>query len=190
MSATSYLCVSGIGRLYPSARDPRFDPARQVICAGAGHVPLLWLALFRPGDLKRQSVRPIDGGPEDVVDALAPVASVDRALLQLDQAVPAIDALFGEAWGPIGPLAKKLAQAIKSAGQIYVTVELDEVEAGKDTIAYRDAMRRILRYFDAPDREGGGRELVEVLSQMCGIDAAALDVGAVAGHQHERKVTW
>lgn len=199
MSSTAYLCVTGIGRLYPSARDPRFDPARHTIAAGAGAVPLLWFALFRPGDLKRQSVRPIDGGPEDAVDALAPIAPVDRAVNQLTAAVPALDELFGGRWGSFAGQAKLLGAALRSAGLAYVTIELDEVEAGQDAVAYRENMRRVLRFFDAPEKEigamagGGENDIVATFARMCALDPAA-DAEANARHiigaRHERPVPW
>lgn len=184
MSATAFLCVTGLMRLYPSARDPRFDPVRNTIAAAPACVPLLWLAMFRPGDLKRQSVKPIDGGPEDAVDALAPIAPVDRAVAQLDAAVAPLEAVLHQ---PFGPIAKLLGQTLRRAGLAYVTIELDEVEAGRDATAMREDMRRILRFFDAPEREAKPEELVAVLVRMSG----PLDqIAHVAGCRHERPVPW
>lgn len=190
MAATAYLCVTGLMRLSPSSRDPRFDPARNTIAQATGSVPLFWMGLFRPGDLKRQAVRPIDGGPEDAAYALAPIASVDRAMSQLTQAVPAIEALFGKQWGDVAGSVRLFSRALLGTGLPYVTVELDEIEAGFDPLVYRERMRRVLRWFDAPDRELDKAGIVSELVTMCGVDTAALDRTAVLGTKHERAVPW
>lgn len=190
MSATAYLCVTGLMRLSPSSRDPRFDPVRNTIAQAAGTVPLFWMGLFRPGDLKRQAVRPIDGGPEDAAYALAPIASVDRALSQLTQAVPALEALFGPKWGDVAGAARLFSRALLGTGLPYVTVELDEIEAGFDPLVYRERMRRILRWFDAPDRELDKAGILAELGTMCGVDPAGLNVATVLGVKHERPVPW
>jgi hypothetical protein len=147
------------------------------------------MALFRPGDLKRQAVRPIDGGPEDSAYALAPIASTDRAVNQLLQAVPAIDALFGARWGSTAELARSFGRAVQTAGQPYVTIELDEVEAGQDALLLRERMRRVLRYFDAPERETGSEGILAELGALCGVGEAR-ELLRLVGTRHERKVPW
>jgi hypothetical protein len=128
MPNSSYLCATDRSSLYPSTTEKDFAPPTDVVAYDVRCVPLLWLAMFRPADLLTQTIviEPDpdavhyeigpDGdfveiatpeGEDEIVTATAPLAPKDRALAQLDAAVPMLNRLFA-AEGPLDDHAAML----------------------------------------------------------------------------------
>lgn len=148
MSNTCSLCCSDFPKLYPSERYAGYNPHEDEIAFEANVVPLLWLALFRPNDLRRQVV-PNDGDPFRVE---APVAEKAKALAQLEGAVPLVNGLLAP-HGPIDEHARLLAQALREARGGYVTIETIEIMEIHGEDRYYPMVRRALRFFEKPAPE-------------------------------------
>ncbi|RRR98584.1 hypothetical protein [Glycomyces terrestris] len=190
MPNSSYLCATGLRTLYPSTTDAGFAPATGVVAYDVRCVPLLWLALFRPADLVTQTIVVEDDpdevfyefGPdgdlvevepgeddddedddEDVVEATAPLAPKDRALAQLDAAVPVLNRIFA-AEGPLDGHAAMLRAAVAAAPGVYVTVELDEIEGLWEPGTFQPALREALACLDGG--AAAGRAHLAAISQL------------------------
>src|SRR5262245_38670986 len=90
MSNRSYLAVSNADTIYPSFAQKGYKAPEQLIATDVENLPLLWLALFREGDLRRKVFK-VQG---EEVPAFAPVCPTDKALRQLDQAVSYLSKSF------------------------------------------------------------------------------------------------
>ncbi|WP_416970890.1 hypothetical protein [Streptomyces sp. 4F14] len=183
MSNSSYLCVSDRPVLYPSSQDPDFVPRTGVVATDAQAVPLLWLALFRAGDLvtKVFTFDEDDDDDEvdedDVIEATAPLAPKDRALAQLAAALPALARLFPGAPDLAGHAAL-LREAVERAPGAYVTVELDEIAGlweGEEEGSFVPALTAALEGFEGV--EGGAG----VADPASGHNAEAVDPASGAG---------
>ena len=60
MANRSYLATTDNDTIYPSAAESNYDPDAQTVAQGVYCVPLLWLGLFRPPDMRTQDFN-IDG---------------------------------------------------------------------------------------------------------------------------------
>ncbi|MFF2656183.1 hypothetical protein ACFVUH_02335 [Kitasatospora sp. NPDC058032] len=131
MANYAYLCTTEVASLYPSSQLKGFDPQGGVIAHDVSGVPLLWLAMFRPADLVTGVFTidedDLDDDEEAEVEATAPLVAKERALAQLDAALPVLNALFA-AEGPLDTHAALLRQAVEQAPGAFVTIELDEIE--------------------------------------------------------------
>ncbi|HEY2840032.1 MAG TPA: hypothetical protein VGJ26_12835 [Pirellulales bacterium] len=127
MGNRSYLCTSNVETLYPGRSDPEFDDKLQVIAGGSYTVPLLWMALFRPANMRSQRFE-IDG---ESVLAQGPVVEKSVGLKQLAQAIPVVNRLFSTE-GQVDEYAALLRSAIADAKGRYITIELDEIAALSD----------------------------------------------------------
>jgi len=52
VSVEAYLCVTPHEGVYPSEHYADFEPEEHILARAADITPLLWLAMFRPGDLR------------------------------------------------------------------------------------------------------------------------------------------
>lgn len=183
MPNSSYLCATGRPSLYPSTTDKDFAPPTDVVAYDVRCVPLLWLAMFRPADLVTQTIviEPDpdavhykfgpDGdfveiatpeGEDEIVTATAPLAPKDRALAQLDAAVPVLNRLFA-AEGPLDGHAAMLRRAIAAAPGAYLTIELDEIEGMWEPGTFQPALHAALASLDGEtDPEAGRAHLIEL----------------------------
>ncbi|MFB7476216.1 hypothetical protein [Kitasatospora sp. NPDC056184] len=157
MANSSYLCATDVASLYPSSQVPGFDPRGGVVAHDVSGVPLLWLALFRPADLVTGVFTidedDLDDDEDGEVEATAPLAAKDRALAQLDAALPVLNALFA-AEGPLDGHAALLRQAVEKAPGAFVTIELEEIEGvWEEEGAFQPTLRAALACLDGP---GGG----------------------------------
>jgi len=170
MPNSSYLCTADRDTLYPSTTMEGFAPATDVVAYDVRCVPLLWLALFRPADLRTQTIV-IEADPDavyaefdevtgdfveledyeeedEIVTAVAPLVAKDRALAQLDAALPVLNRLFAPE-GPLDDHAAMLRRAVAAAPGRFVTVELDEIEGLWEAGTFQPALRAALAGFDA-----------------------------------------
>jgi hypothetical protein len=188
MPNSSYLCTSDRESLYPSTTVEGFEPATDVVAYDVRCVPLLWLALFRPADLRTQTIV-IEADPDavyaefdeatgdfveledyeeedEIVEAVAPLVAKDKALLQLDAALPVLNRLF-ETEGPLDDHAAMLRQAVTAAPGSFITIELDEIEGLWEEGTFQPALRAALAGFDGsaePDRPN----LIEIAQLRAG----------------------
>jgi hypothetical protein len=127
MSNKSYLCVTKRKTTYPSWVGRRYDPDQQTVACDVYCVPLLWTALFRPADIVRKTFT-VDG--EKVVTE-APLATRNKAIRQLDEAVPYFNRLFRRE-GSLDEYAAFLRQVLQESEYKYVTIELHEIACMTD----------------------------------------------------------
>ncbi|MDA1361413.1 hypothetical protein O1R50_17430 [Glycomyces luteolus] len=189
MPNSSYLCTADRDSLYPSTTVEGFAPETDVVACDARCVPLLWLALFRPADLRTQTIVieadpdavyaefdettgdfvEVPGEEEDeVVEAVAPIAPKDRALAQLDAALPALNRLF-ETEGPLHDHVALLRQAIAAAPGGFITIELDEIEGLWEEGTFQPALRSALASMEAVVDLGSERaNLIEIAQLRAG----------------------
>lgn len=160
MPNSSYLCCSDYSGIYPCSQDASYDPERNTVACAACCLPMLWLGIFRPADVRSERVdaiqrsdRPQTGlaPPTEAVpiDLRAPVAEKKRALKQLDGAVPILNRLFTKN-GSLEEHARLLATAIDDTPGHYVTIELFEVIEPCDRQRW-SAFDAVLAYFAAPE---------------------------------------
>ncbi|MEV3936598.1 hypothetical protein AB0K52_11545 [Glycomyces sp. NPDC049804] len=190
MPNSSYLCTTDAESLYPSTTVADFEPSTHVVACDARCVPLLWLAMFRAADIRTQTIV-IEADPDEVsfefdvatgdfveiegedeedevVEAVAPLVAKERALAQLDAAVPVLNRLF-EAEGPLDDHAAMLRQAVAAAPGRFITIELDEIDALWEEGTFQPALRTALSAMDASaDRAAERADLVEIAQLRAG----------------------
>lgn len=190
MPNSSYLCATDLKSLYPSTTDASFTPETDVVAYDVRCVPLLWLAMFRPADLVTQSILieadpdaeyfefgpdgdlvPVEADEEEqdeIVEATAPLTTKERALAQLDAAVPVLNRLFA-AEGPLDGHAAMLRKAVAAAPGAHITVELDEIEGLWEPGTFQPALREALAALDgAAGPEAGRARLIELAQLRAG----------------------
>ncbi|MFG3340942.1 hypothetical protein [Glycomyces sp. NPDC048151] len=183
MPNSSYLCTTDRESLYPSTTDDGFEPDTGVVAYDVRCVPLLWLALFRPADIRTETIL-IEADPDatfyefdeatgdfvetdeededEEVEAVAPLVAKDLALAQLDAALPALNRIF-EAEGPLDEHAAMLRDAVAAAPGKFITVELDEIEGLWEEGAFQPALRAALA---AMDGGAAGRDELVAIAQL------------------------
>lgn len=190
MPNSSYLCTADRETLYPSTTVEGFAAATDVVAYDVRCVPLLWLALFRPADLRTQTIV-IEADPDavyaefdeatgefvevedheeedEVVEAVAPLVGKDRALAQLDAALPVLNRLF-EPEGPLDDHAAMLRHAVAAAPGRFITIELDEIEGLWEEGTFQPAVRAALACFDgSTDAESERANLIEIAQLRAG----------------------
>ena len=122
MSNRSYLCGTNLDTIYPAFVDNKYDSDKQTIANDVEALPLLWLALFREDDLRRETFD-VDGEQEP---AYAPVCATSKALDQLDATLSYLNRVF-RTEGPFDDYIAMLRQAIEQAGYQHITIELEEI---------------------------------------------------------------
>ncbi len=111
MANRSYLAATDNDTIYPSAAESDYDPDAQTIAQGVYCVPLIWLGLFRPSDMRTQDFG-ING---ETVTGIAPVADVQTAVSQLRQSAVRYDQMFPG--GHFAEYCNLLADAVSSIGR-------------------------------------------------------------------------
>src|SRR4051794_17579915 len=124
MSSYSYLCSSPLETIYPSFVQPGYDSDQQTIACDVECVPLLWLTLFRAGDLVTKEFT-VDGGSLTVE---APLTTKAKALAAMRWARPSLVEAFRDR-GSLDPFLDMLAAAITAAPHEHVSIELQEIAA-------------------------------------------------------------
>ena len=163
MANRSYLCVSDVETLYPNVGDPDYNCEVQTVACDVYCVPLLWLALFRPADLRTQ-VFEVDGAQ---VRGTAPIAPKTIALGQLTRAIPTLNRLFA-AEGPLDEYAALLRTAVAEAPGQFVTIEMEEI-AGLWTPNAEDFYRQFstaLGRFELSRPRAADRERLVCISKL------------------------
>jgi hypothetical protein len=122
MANYCFLCVTNTKTIYPNWASRRFDPDRQFVSSDVYCIPLLWFALFRPGDMNRKTFT-LEGRK---VAVQAPLTTVKKAIGNLDEAVPYFNRLFRRE-GPLDEYAAFLRQALEGIEYRYITIDLHEI---------------------------------------------------------------
>lgn len=150
MSNYSYLCCSDFPRLYPSERFKAFVQEQHTIACDVNCVPLLWLALFRPSDIRSQRVR--FEGDDLPLTIRAPIAECSVALTQLENSLPTLQQLFSVN-GSLVQHAQRLGQALSESRGTYVTIEMIEVDGLYNKGEAARLVRRVLKFLESPESE-------------------------------------
>jgi hypothetical protein len=160
MGNTAYLCCSNFERTYPSFDNPKFRPEVHTLAGARQCVPLLWLALFRPDDLRTDVLLSEDG--DDLGDA-APFARTSEALARLDAGVARLEkALPGI--GPLAGHAELFREVFRKTRGKYVTIELEEIAwLARSRRGFDSQLRRSLAYL-AGAQVRGARAALRALS--------------------------
>ena len=161
MSNRSYLASSDQDTLYPSSSPQRYNAALQTIANDVGAVPLLWIALFRPGDLRSQTFE-IEGQRLTVE---APICERASAIRQLEAALPLLNTLFA-AEGPLDGYVELMKQALHDVPYRFVTIEMQEVGwLWNPEAEFYDVFRRALQALAGPADPAAKRLFLD-LSQL------------------------
>jgi hypothetical protein len=123
MSVRGYLCVTDQDDLYPDYEH------MEIVGETVYHLPFLWLALFRPRDLRVPVTLEPDAPP-----LLDPLTEVSMALRQLDEAAPRLKAMFGHL-GPVDAYCDWLHRAIAPHSKRFVYLESHELGWDDDSYA-------------------------------------------------------
>ena len=180
MSNNAYLCSSDFPDIYPS-QEESYDPDRDTIAYAEYCVPLLWLALFRRGDLRernvearrRSSKRQTGLAPPTetvTVTVKAPLAPKNQAIHALRDAMPHLNHVFA-ANGSLNEHARLLGSALVDAPGRYVSIEINEIiDMMADSAKEWRAIEAILDYFDSSRPELPKKELRKMrrlISHFC-----------------------
>ena len=158
MANRAYLCQSDHDSLYPSFVDEEYDSAAQTLASDVEAVPLLWLALFRPQNLRQQTFE-VDG---EEITVEAPIVERATALAQLEESRPYFNSLF-EAAGSLDDYYAFFRQLLESATGKYVTIELQEVATlYEDEQQFYDEVRAALAAIGSPVNEEDQHRLMEI----------------------------
>jgi hypothetical protein len=160
MANRSYLAATDNDTIYPSAAESDYDPDAQTIAQGVYCVPLLWLGLFRPSDMRIQDFN-ING---DTVTGVAPVSDVERAVAQLRQSAAKYDQMFPG--GHFADYCNLLADAVTSIGRKYVTIEMEEIACMADPDQFYDDCRLALRSLAGDEPIADGRDKLIAISEI------------------------
>lgn len=203
MANRSYLCVSDVDTLYPNICDPDYQVKEQTVAFEAYCVPMLWLALFRPGDLRSQMFE-IDN---EAFSSTAPITKKAAALDNLTEAIPVLNSLF-EAEGSLEDYAEYLSQALNSAPGRYVTIELDEIAClwDPDEDAFTHELTLALKFLQTQRGPKAARKRFTAIAQLkagvpfpparCYLDEQQISSDQCWNHGHligsgwERPVPW
>jgi hypothetical protein len=117
-----------------------------VVGEAANEIPLLWIPLFRPLDLRTRVVEIAQG---ETVTVEAPIVETERALDQLSSALPLYRELFPE-FTTLTRQADDLRAAIRSFDGRFVTTVWEEFEWLGDAQAFRATVRRQLDLLNTP----------------------------------------
>lgn len=140
--ATLYCCN------YPGvlpADIPSEEASQCVVASAVCYVPLLWLALFRPADIKEREI--------DDLSILVPTAAKELAIQQLQRSIPLLDRCFA-ASGSLKGHASLLAKALSERDGQYVFVDTEEIALLGDPEEFngelKDALLALERYENKP----------------------------------------
>jgi hypothetical protein len=121
MGNCAFLCVTNTRTIYPNW-SRRFIHDRQLVSTDVYAIPLMWLALFRPEDMARKTLT-LEGRKHALQ---APLATVKKAIRQLDEAVPYFNRLFRRE-GPLDEYAAFLREELEGIEYRYITIDLHEI---------------------------------------------------------------
>ncbi len=147
MTNRCYLTTTNINDIHPSSFEEGFEPRKQLLATDEEAVPLLWLAMFRSEDIAEKVITGDDN--EDFCYG-SPLCTVEKALRQLDDALPKLQAILG-AHNDIAGYVALFREAIANAGHTYVTIEYDEIENLYPDDRTTDMIELALLGWDQPD---------------------------------------
>ncbi|GAB3990393.1 hypothetical protein GCM10029978_118160 [Actinoallomurus acanthiterrae] len=166
MANRSYLLVGDYDGINPGWQGDIPGLQDQVLAEDVYCVPLLWLAMFRPADLVTATFSPEDEDDEDgPIEATAPLAPKERALAQLDAALPALHRIFDGA-GRLDDYAALLKEGVASMPGRSVTIELYEIAVLIDDERFYRDLRTALGSLDQPGDLAADRARLTDLAQL------------------------
>ncbi|MEU4473235.1 hypothetical protein [Micromonospora sp. NPDC023888] len=202
VSRETYLCVSPYRDVYPSRHHADFEAEEHVLACADDATPLLWLAMFRPDDLRNTGAGGSRAGDAGLSPTPAPVVSRQRALTNLYSSIPLLDRLLR---GSVSEHAELLREAMRWLPGPVVTVEWWADDEPYD--ATPADLDKALTVFDlGPDAGNSG---IDALTRATGLrlheplvparllldrrpatTAQQVDLHRVLGRSHLRMVPW
>lgn len=165
MANRAYLCCTNLDHTYPSVRNARYREDVHTLASARDRIPLLWLALFAPGNLRTDELASSDG---ETARPLAPVAPRREALTRLVGAASRIEKAFPKI-GPLDAHVEPFRRMLQSARGKFLTVELDEIRAlSSSGRAFDDRLRKALSYLAG----GPVRGIAPALCALSGVEPA------------------
>ena len=184
MANRTYLCSSPSELIYPSFSQEGYDAEAQTIATDVYCIPLLWMAAFRPEDIKEHTFS-VDG---QEIPAWAPLAKKTKALGQLKETEQYINEQFKNQ-GSLSEHIQLLAKAIEEAPHPYITIELEEIEALHEEGLFRDVFTECLIGFRDKDSYSGPELPVTGMKKFFGAKpqkashiGQLLDITAIKSH--------
>lgn len=194
MANRSYLCLVNKASLSHSSS--------RVLAMDAWAVPLLWLALFRPKDVRRDNAFNDDG---ERAFRFAPIAAKKRALAQLDAAVPYLNCVFKDQ-GPLDDHAALFKTLFDRSRLGFVCIDLLEVAYTEDPDAYYNQLLAALTALENQPAPAVARHAFLALTHLrlkkkfpparCGLDDSkitqndAWNMARLFGTAWENPVPW
>ena len=160
MANRSYLVVTDDDTIYPSTAEKDYNPDTQIVAQGVYCVPLLWLGLFRPADMRMQHFS-VHG---ESITGVGPVVPIKTALAQLNRSVAMYDQMFPD--GRFADYCDLLRKAVVSMGRKYVTVELEEIADMGDPVTFYNDIRIALRALNGDESLATGRDKLIKISEI------------------------
>jgi hypothetical protein len=147
----AWLTTAAYRHTFPRVRELGYEPELHTVARCAWSVPLLWLPLFRVGDLTVEDVTLEDGR---TLHDPAPVVETKVALKRLARAVPRLNALYPRR-GRLNRHAELLRAAVASTNRPFVTLEAFELawmfSGASGAKRYYAHLEQAFAYFDGPD---------------------------------------
>lgn len=164
MANRAYLCCSPFERTYPSFENDAYLPQKHTLASSIDSVPLLWLGLFRPSDLRVD--RLVAQG--QVIEEPAPMAPTTKALEQLEAVVSRLqDTLPDVQWSA---WASAVSFRIGQSHMDWVTIELQEIAYLHKAEEFYAAVAKLLAWFDGDSSV----DLYGLADLICGADLARI----------------
>jgi hypothetical protein len=160
MANSVYLSCALKEHTYPSFQESDFDSDEQTLAYCEHLVPLLWLAVFRPEDIRVDELRDEDG---KVYREPAPVVARSKVAARLKEAVPRIEAVFPKN-GSLKHHSKALADAVKPVDKRFrwLTMELQEVASMIDAKKFYASVEKALQFMGGEEVPKARDLLVEL----------------------------
>lgn len=198
MANSTYLSLAREQRIYPCATEPGFDSHEQTVAVFNYAVPLLWLAMFRPGDLQTQDLT-IDG---ETLRETAPIVARKSLGKRLRVSVKLLRPVVGRVDAHVAAIVEAIATI--DAAFRYVTIEWLEVAQMNDPAAFQSQVMQALRFFDGEPIDNPQALFAELCNlqhvpqytpaELWELEESDPDqeetLAALLGTAHERSVPW
>lgn len=196
MANRGYLCAHRSRALYPSVREPGYDPSQHTVAASVAVVPVLWLAGFSSDDVVIDDVTPARGAPVRVVGMVTERA---RFLSRLSDDAPRLARTLHAPSDALAAHARLLAAAVEGTDGDFVSTELEEIAAlrrgGPESFlaelrAAIDGDFAALLAVSGWERGAAIPRADSILGEEEPGDADAMALARLLGHSHVRDVPW
>ena len=154
MSNKAYLHLSDSPRPLPGRTDANVKDNESVVLCCDVCVPLLWLAMFRPEDMRQDSI----AGSEGPFEFQAPLVERELALSRLEGAGERFNAILGTDWN-FKPLETALKDYLLHRPGRHLSLDVLELDAC-------EALAAAVSIYAQAGGEGAREALVELTTVM------------------------